>query len=104
MRTFGHNGDNIFGANWTKSGQLHKSTELAIVFDGYRNHNLNGWNISPRHGRKKGQEVVNVLFADGHSASVPFANMPQGPAASSQLRDKQYLTDQFAFPKWRLDQ
>jgi hypothetical protein len=30
--------------------------------------------------------------------------MPQGPAASSQLRDKQYLVDQFAFPKWRLDQ
>jgi prepilin-type N-terminal cleavage/methylation domain-containing protein/prepilin-type processing-associated H-X9-DG protein len=106
MRTFGHvvASDAIFGANWTKSGQMKKSTEMAMIFDGYRAHNLNGWNISPRHGRKKGQEQVNVLFADGHSAPVPFANMPQGPDTASQLRDKQYLTGQYAFPKWRLDQ
>jgi prepilin-type N-terminal cleavage/methylation domain-containing protein/prepilin-type processing-associated H-X9-DG protein len=106
MRTFAHypKTHEIYGANWTKAGQLRKSSELAMVFDGFRAHDLNGWNISPRHGRKKGQEVVNVLFADGHSASVPFANMPQGDKTVSQLRDKQYLTDKYAFPKWRLDQ
>lgn len=104
MRSFGHNNGDIFGANWTKAGQLRKSSDLAMMFDGYRAHNINGWNISPRHGRKKGQEMVNVLFADGHSASVPFSSMPHGPTASCELRDKQYLTDQFAYPKWRLDQ
>jgi prepilin-type N-terminal cleavage/methylation domain-containing protein/prepilin-type processing-associated H-X9-DG protein len=104
MRSFGHLNGQILGAKWTKAGQIHKSAETAMIFDGFRAHNLNGWNISPRHGRKKGQEVVNVLFADGHSASVPFSSMPQGPAGSSQLRDKQYLVDKFAFPKWRLDQ
>lgn len=104
MRTFGHNSGNIYGANWTKSGQIRKAAETVMIFDGFRAHNLNGWNISPRHGRKKGQEMVNVLFADGHAVSLPFSSMPEGPAANCQLRDKQYLTDKFAFPKWRLDQ
>jgi hypothetical protein len=30
--------------------------------------------------------------------------MPDGPTATCQLRDKQYLVDKFSFPKWRLDQ
>ena len=75
-----------------------------MIFDGYRNHNLNGWNIAPRHGRKKGAFLTNVLFADGHSTSEPFDSMPEGPTATCQLRDKQYLVDKFSFAKWRLDQ
>jgi prepilin-type N-terminal cleavage/methylation domain-containing protein/prepilin-type processing-associated H-X9-DG protein len=104
MRSFGHTGGRIYGAKWTKAGQVRKSSEMAMIFDGFRAHNLSGWQISPRHGKKKGTEVVNVLFADGHAASVPFGNMPGGPAGSSELRDKQYLVEKFAFPKWRLDQ
>ena len=104
MRSFAHFNGRIYGANWSRFTQIRKSQEMAMIFDGFRAHNLNGWNISPRHGRKRGQEVVNVLFADGHALSVRHADMPQGPAANCELRDKQYLVDKYAFPKWRLDQ
>jgi prepilin-type N-terminal cleavage/methylation domain-containing protein/prepilin-type processing-associated H-X9-DG protein len=104
MRSFAHLNGKIYGANQSKFTQIRKSGEMAMVFDGYRAHNLNGWNISPRHGRKKGSYMTNVLFADGHSVSVPFDQMPEGPTATSQLRDRQYLVDKFASPKWRLDQ
>ncbi|HTL31418.1 MAG TPA: type II secretion system protein [Tepidisphaeraceae bacterium] len=104
MRSFGHNNGKIYGANWTKVTQIRKSADMAMIFDGYRNHNLNGWNISPRHGRKKGQEVVNFLFADGHSASMPYSSMPEGPTAQCQLKDPLLLVGKFGSPKWRLDQ
>jgi len=104
MRSFAHLNGKIYGPSWSRFNQIRKSGEMAMIFDGFLCHNLNGWDISPRHGRSKGQEVTNVLFADGHALSVPFSSMPQGPAASCQLRDKQYLVDAYAFPKWRLDQ
>jgi prepilin-type N-terminal cleavage/methylation domain-containing protein/prepilin-type processing-associated H-X9-DG protein len=104
MRSFGHNNGRIYGANWTKYTQIRKSADMAMIFDGFRAHNLNGWNISPRHGRKKGQEVVNFLFADGHSASIPYSSMPEGPTAQCQLKDPLLLVGKFGFPKWRLDQ
>ena len=104
MRSFANFNGRIYGANWTKYTQIRKSADMAMIFDGFRAHNLNGWNISPRHGRKKGQEVVNVLFFDGHSASIPYSSMPEGPTAQCQLKDPLLLVGKFGFPKWRLDQ
>lgn len=113
MRTLGHvaSSGRIFGGPLTKVTQIRKSADMAMMFDGFQAHDRDGWNISPRHGRGK---FTNFLFADGHSASVPFDSMPKGAFLSgggappgrtvSEFVNKNRLIGKLTFPKWRLDQ
>lgn len=96
----------MFGGPLIKQTQVRKSSEMVLLFDGIRSHNLYSKFISLRHGRKN---QANVLFADFHAATIAAGQFPDGdpvPAASNaQLNSAQALADAGkTFPKWRLDQ
>lgn len=113
MRTLGHHRSTgeIFGGPLTKITQIHKASEMAMIFDGGPVcHDYNTARISARHMKGK---RTNILFADGHAASLDSKSLPNGgipaPSASggvigtSDLGNVQKLADH-PFPKWRLDQ
>jgi prepilin-type N-terminal cleavage/methylation domain-containing protein/prepilin-type processing-associated H-X9-DG protein len=112
MRVFGHFRSNsgrfrkgeIVGGPWVKLGKLRKAAELALIYDGFWNHNWNTNQISARHNR---QRQTNFLFADGHAVTVDSKSLPLGGAgnnqATSDLRSPTEL-GRHPFPKWRLDQ
>jgi prepilin-type processing-associated H-X9-DG protein len=103
MRVFGRimaSGE-IRGGPFTKLSSLRRSSELVLLFDGYRVHDYNTNNISARHNRQK---MTNILFADGHATSVDSKSLPNGiTEANSDLRSPETLVTS-PFPKWRLDQ
>jgi prepilin-type N-terminal cleavage/methylation domain-containing protein/prepilin-type processing-associated H-X9-DG protein len=93
-----------------KTTQIRKSAEMVLIFDGLQCHDYDTNRISARHQK---QTKTNILFADGHAASVDTASLPKGGDASgpggagnqgtSDLRSKDTLINS-PFPKWRLDQ
>jgi prepilin-type processing-associated H-X9-DG protein len=90
----------------TKQSQMKKATELAMVYDGIWGHNYDTNRISARHARGK---MTNFLFADGHAASVPVSDLPNG--TNEQTGDlggpfgsPSSKLGQHPVPKWRLDQ
>jgi prepilin-type N-terminal cleavage/methylation domain-containing protein/prepilin-type processing-associated H-X9-DG protein len=106
MRTLGHTRatGEIFG--WpTKMSQLKKTGELAMVYDGIWGHDYNTNRISARHSRGK---RTNVLFADGHAATVEVGSLPNGSDESGDLGGALGSPSpnlaKNPFPKWRLDQ
>ena len=106
MRTLGHtraSGD-TYGV-LTKVGQIKKSAEMAMVFDGLWGHNFDTNRISARHARNK---KTNVLFADGHAASVDATSLPTGTGTAGDLGgdfgSPSPNLGKVPFPKWRLDQ
>jgi prepilin-type N-terminal cleavage/methylation domain-containing protein/prepilin-type processing-associated H-X9-DG protein len=107
MRVVAHvrSTDQIFGGPLLKTAQIRKSAELAVIYDGFFLHDWNTNRISARHARGK---QTNILFADGHGASVDSASLPTGDRfANSDFRDfnfKRGSLNDNPFPKWRLDQ
>lgn len=114
MRTFGHyrsaaNGKKkgqIVGGPLIKASKIKKASEMAMLFDGFQNHNYNTNKINARHGRNKSQ--TNFLFADGHAETIDAKTLPNGGAgnnmATSDLRSAVELGKKSPYPKWRLDQ
>jgi prepilin-type processing-associated H-X9-DG protein len=111
MRTLQHNRaqNRIFGGPLIKLSKIRKSSEMAMIFDGFECHDYNTNNISLRHSRGK---VCNFLFADGHAQAVSATANPDGTTrglpngntkTNSDLRSAATLED-CPFPKWRLDQ
>jgi prepilin-type N-terminal cleavage/methylation domain-containing protein/prepilin-type processing-associated H-X9-DG protein len=111
MRTLQHTRtpNQIYGGPLTKISQIRKSSEMAMIFDGFECHDYETNNISLRHSRGK---VCNFLFADGHAQSISARQNPDGTSvglpnghtlANSDLRSAATLVDS-PFPKWRLDQ
>jgi prepilin-type N-terminal cleavage/methylation domain-containing protein/prepilin-type processing-associated H-X9-DG protein len=113
MRTLQHNRspDRIYGGPLIKLSKIRKSSEVAMIFDGFECHDYNTNNISLRHSRGK---VCNFLFADGHAQAVSATPKNNGTAdtiglpngttvANSDLRSAATLVN-CPFPKWRLDQ
>jgi prepilin-type processing-associated H-X9-DG protein/prepilin-type N-terminal cleavage/methylation domain-containing protein len=91
----------IFGGPLSKQTQIKKSSEMAVLFDGLRAHNLNTNNISLRHGKN---DKANFLFADWHVETVAGNQLPNGTTATdSDLRSADTL-NRTPWPKWRLDQ
>lgn len=113
MRTLGHNRTTgvIYGGPLTKITQIRQASEMAMLFDGAKAHNLDSNNISARHNGKK---TVNFMFADGHAEAVRADQLPNGkdsPASPSNTSDFDSIktTDantlaKHPFPHWRLDQ
>jgi prepilin-type N-terminal cleavage/methylation domain-containing protein/prepilin-type processing-associated H-X9-DG protein len=110
MRTFGHyrsgpKKGQIVGGPLIKASKIRKSGEMAMIYDGFQNHDYNTNKINARHGRR---DQTNFLFADGHAATVPSKSLPNGGAgntmATSDLRSADELGRKSPFPKWRLDQ
>ena len=113
MRVIQHNRnpDRIYGGPLTKASQIRKSSEMAMIFDGFECHDYETNNIALRHSKGK---VCNFLFADGHAQSVTASpkndgtvdtkGLPNGHTiTNSDLRSAATLVD-CPFPKWRLDQ
>ena len=84
----------------TKLSQFKNSSELALIYDGLRGINGNVYKISPRHN---GQKYTNVLLADGHVQTFPWADFPKISAAQWKGTDLTVF-GQNQYPKWRLDQ
>jgi prepilin-type N-terminal cleavage/methylation domain-containing protein/prepilin-type processing-associated H-X9-DG protein len=118
MRTILHDRspNRIYGGPLLKTSAIHKSSEIAMIFDGFECHDYDTTHISLRHSRGK---VCNFLFADGHAQSVAARakndgtidtyGLPNGGVggtvnkATSDLRSAATLVNS-PFPKWRLDQ
>lgn len=91
----------VFGGPLLRTSQIRKSSEVAMIYDGFYFHNYNTNRISTRHG---GGKYTNVLFADGHATPVHIDMLPNGDTqANSDLADVQKLA-KHPFPKWRVDQ
>ena len=113
MRTLGHNRTTnvMYGGPLTKIAQIRNSSEMAMLFDGAKAHNLDANSISLRHNGKKS---ANFMFADGHAESVRGDLLPNGtdsPASPTNTSDFDSInaTDtntlaKHPFPHWRLDQ
>ena len=92
----------MFGGPLTRTTQIRKSSDMAMLFDGLRSHNYNTYNISVRHN---GRKYANFLFADWHADGVEKSALPNGGDTNSDLRSAAAL-DQAGkkWPLWRLDQ
>lgn len=108
MRILGRNRNGaqagrMFGGPLTKQAKLKNSTELVLLFDGLRSHNLNTNFISARHNKGK---QTNILFADYHAATTGVGELPNGTtSADSDLRSADAMRAAGKnSPKWRLDQ
>ena len=85
----------------TKTSQIKRSSDTAMIYDGVMCHDLRTNRISLRHAK---QSQTNVLFADGHAAPVQKGDLPIGDtAANSELRGADTLS-RVPFPRWRMDQ
>jgi prepilin-type processing-associated H-X9-DG protein len=88
------------GTDWslTKMSHIRKPSELVFLFDGlYMNHTtVDPYRINGRHNFGT---LTNILFFDGHAASVPRKGIP---TATTDFT----LTNLAKFPaaKWRVDQ
>jgi prepilin-type processing-associated H-X9-DG protein len=92
----------MFGGPLTRTTQIRKASDMAMIFDGLRAHNYNTYNISVRHAGKK---YANFLFADWHADGVEKSALPNGGDTNSDLRSAQALQDAGKkWPLWRLDQ
>lgn len=84
----------------SKLTDFRRSSELVLMYDGIRQHNLKTSRISARHHRKR---YTNLLMADGHCVSVETKSLPE-------LSETEFGGDDLGvfaatpFPKWRLDQ
>lgn len=116
MRTLGHDRSTKEVYGWlTKQGQIKKSAEMAMIFDGFWAHDFDTNYISARHSKGK---MTNFLFADGHAASVPVSSLPtQTTGSTPKFSNTGAGSDlggaygnpspnlgKYPFPKWRLDQ
>jgi prepilin-type N-terminal cleavage/methylation domain-containing protein/prepilin-type processing-associated H-X9-DG protein len=74
--------------------QLQHSSELAMVYDGFFQHNGKANLLG--HARHEKGTITNYLFADGHAQSVRTAELPKSldPADLATVR----------FPKFKLNQ
>ncbi len=64
----------------TRFSKIRKSTVVPLLFDGLSMHDMVPAQFQLRHGRQRGPEkerLCNVVFADGHAASVPGARLPK---------------------------
>ncbi len=73
-----------FGANPVpkpnKLSKIRRSTTVPLVFDGLAMHDMVPAQFQLRHGRQNGLEkerLCNMVFADGHAASVPGSRLPK---------------------------
>ena len=86
-----------------KFTMIRRASKTASMFDGiFMNLAVSAGRIDPRHGHDK---VVNVLFADGHTASLQRDTLPPG-APPNLFRDENMaeLSRRYPYPRWRLDQ
>jgi prepilin-type processing-associated H-X9-DG protein len=93
-----------------KMSQLKDPADLVLFFDGV---NLNPLSYPDRiNARHNGLRDTNMLFVDGHAATVStnslFNNSPNGyslyddvPSSSASLSS---LQKNFPWPHWRTDQ
>jgi prepilin-type processing-associated H-X9-DG protein len=112
MRVVGRNRSGtpgrIFGPPLVRQSQLKRSGEMVLLFDGFRCHNLNAFNISTRHGKNN---LANALFADWHVDSLRTDQLPKGIATglgangkgTSEIADVVRLK-RVPWPIWRMDQ
>ena len=95
----------ITGGPLSKMNQIRKSSEMAMILDGFRVIDGRFVRVSARHNKLT---TVNFLMADGHCEAIHYKQLPQvnfrgnpanpWPAAvRAELAAKPY-------PKWRLDQ
>lgn len=96
-----------------KQSQIRHPETMAFIFDGSGLNPYNGitYRVSgARHGNWKNGNpdhtgTVNMLFFDGHAASVSRKQMPD--AANGALlhsTDPTTLSQKYPYPLWRLDQ
>ncbi len=60
--------------------RIKKPTVVPLLFDGLSMHDMVPSQFQLRHGNQRGAEkdrLCNVVFADGHAASVPGARLPK---------------------------
>jgi prepilin-type N-terminal cleavage/methylation domain-containing protein/prepilin-type processing-associated H-X9-DG protein len=89
----------------TKISQIKHAAQTVFLFDGtFLNIYYEADRVSARHNRRT---ATNLLFFDGHAASVPTRSLPGGmgpnPGGSSPFNN---LTQLQKFPeyRWRMDQ
>jgi len=109
-----------------KLSQMHKSSDLALIFDGTGDNMWIGyyspapisdgtWRIQGRHGQTVNgvPALTNILFVDGHADSIPRSSIPEyyrdqpvtGPNTNLfNTANPVPLTAHYPYPKWRLDQ
>jgi prepilin-type processing-associated H-X9-DG protein len=68
-----------------------RSADLVLLFDGLIVHSQNPNALSVRHNNN---QLCNLLFADGHAASLASKELPKATADFNKVG---------ATPKWRLD-
>jgi prepilin-type N-terminal cleavage/methylation domain-containing protein/prepilin-type processing-associated H-X9-DG protein len=109
FRKLRRNPDGSHLGELTKFNQFRKSSELALLYDGLRMHDCEGFRINARHNKKKD---TNFLFADGHAETIETKRTPQFTGTAGQQAQKWKGTNGFTLaefapwphPKWRLDQ
>ena len=90
----------ITGGPLSKMNQIRKSSEMAMILDGFRVIDGRPVRVSARHNNRT---TVNFLMADGHCEAIHYKRLPQvnfranGAAVWAELSAKPH-------PKWRLDQ
>ncbi|HEY2586449.1 MAG TPA: type II secretion system protein [Tepidisphaeraceae bacterium] len=96
--------------NMRKMSQLKDSADLVLLFDGVNLNPLSSPNrINARHNNLRN---TNLLFVDGHAATVPTDSLFHDPATTYNLTDDvkstfaslSSLQKNFPWPHWRTDQ
>jgi prepilin-type processing-associated H-X9-DG protein len=89
----------------TRVSQIRRSAEMVFLFDGtFFNIYWDADRISARH---LNYSATNLLFFDGHAATVPTASLPGGlgpnPGGQSPFNSVATLKN-YPAQRWRLDQ
>ena len=85
-----------------KMGSIRFSSELVFLFDGsFYDVFHDARRVSARHGRQK---QTNLLFYDGHAATVDTASLPGGINAARSDMDSLAKCNTSNVAKWRTDQ
>jgi prepilin-type N-terminal cleavage/methylation domain-containing protein/prepilin-type processing-associated H-X9-DG protein len=64
----------------TRFSKIRRSTNVPLLFDGLSMHDMVPAQFQLRHGRQRGPEkerLCNMVFADGHAASVNGSRLPK---------------------------
>jgi prepilin-type N-terminal cleavage/methylation domain-containing protein/prepilin-type processing-associated H-X9-DG protein len=93
-----------------KITQIQRPSELVFVCDGiYENPGSDLWRIAARHNNVTNyvDAMTNCLFFDGHAESIHRNTIPgQVPLDEANFNSgtATLLTNQYPYPKWRIDQ
>jgi len=88
----------ILGGPLSKTNQVKRSAEMAMILDGFRMIDGRFVRVSARHNNRT---TVNFLMADGHCESIDYRTLPQSNFRS--VPNLSVLTGK-PHPRWRLDQ